>query len=176
MLPDFHVVTNLYQVIDLGPLAYDRFPQRSAVDRRAGSDFDVVLDPHDSNLRNFVVLALIQGEAVTVRANDNARMDDAATANPRPIVDDHIRINDAFVTDARSGLDRDSLKDGDVVSEHDILAYRRERPHRHIRSELGAGSDAGFRRHAFRQRPSGKPASHDFRQRKVGIIDAYPAF
>src|SRR5688572_20761243 len=95
MLPDFHVVTNLHQVIDLGPLAYDRFTQRSAVDRRASSDFDVVLDPHDSNLRNFVVLTLIQGEAVTVRANDDARVDDAATANTRPIVDDRVRVSGA---------------------------------------------------------------------------------
>jgi hypothetical protein len=105
MLPNFDVVPNLHQVVDLGPLAYDRFAKRGAVDRRACSDLDIVLDPHDSNLRNFVVLALIQGEAVTIRADHDPRVEDAAPANARPIVDDHIWINDAVITDIRPDFD-----------------------------------------------------------------------
>src|SRR5688500_12330224 len=99
MLPDLHVVSNLHQVVDLGPLAYNRFTERGAVDRRAGSDFDVILDAHNPNLGNFVVLALIQGEAIAVRTNDDARVNDAAPTDARPIVYDHIWVNDTVVAD-----------------------------------------------------------------------------
>jgi hypothetical protein len=103
-------------------------------------------------------------------------VEDAAPANARLIVDDHIRINDAVITDIRPGFDGDSLKNGDVVSDDDMVTDSRERPHRHIRSQLGARRDAGLGRHAFRHWSCGKPAGHDFRQRKVGIINADPAF
>ena len=66
MLPDFHVVPDLDEIIDLGPLAYHGFAQGRAVNGRAGADLHVVLDSDNPDLRNLVVSSVVQGEAVTV--------------------------------------------------------------------------------------------------------------
>ena len=73
MFPDLHVVPDLDQVIDLGPLADHGLAERCPINRSSGSNLDVVLDPDDADLRDLVMLALVSGEAVTIRADDDAR-------------------------------------------------------------------------------------------------------
>src|SRR5947207_1906611 len=99
MFPDLHVVPDLDQVIDLGPLAYHGFAERGAVDRRSGADLDVVLDPDNADLRDLVVLTLVRSKAIAVRANDDATVNDATITNPGAVVDDGVRIDDAVVAD-----------------------------------------------------------------------------
>jgi hypothetical protein len=144
VLPDLHVVADLHKIINLGPLAYHRFAQGGAIDRGAGADFNVIFNSDNSNLRNLVVLALVQGEPVAVRTDHDASMNDAAAPNTRPIINHNIRINDAVIANSRTGFNRDRLKNDDVISDYDVLTDRRERPHCHIRSELCARRHAGL--------------------------------
>ena len=116
MLPDLHVVPDLDQIVDLGPLAYHGFAQGRPIDRGPGADLDVVLDPDDADLRDLVMLALVHGKAVAIGADDDARVNDAAPANARAIVNDDIGINDRIVAERGAGFDRDPLENRDVSS------------------------------------------------------------
>src|SRR6267154_756285 len=50
ILSDRDVMGDLDEVVDLGPTAYDGASEGGAVDRRAGADFDVILDDDVANL------------------------------------------------------------------------------------------------------------------------------
>src|SRR4051812_19365699 len=97
MFSDFHIVPDLDEVINLSPLTYHRFTKRGPIDRSSRADLDVVFNSNNSNLRDLVMFAAMSREAVTVGAEDNPAMNDAAVANPRAVVNDDIRINDAVV-------------------------------------------------------------------------------
>src|SRR4051812_30694763 len=105
MLPDFHVVPNLDQIIDLGPLAYHGFTERGAINRGPGADLDVVSDPHNANLRDLVMFAAVSRKTVTVRTNHDAGMNDAAVADARAIVNDDVGINDALIANDGARFD-----------------------------------------------------------------------
>src|SRR5205085_119667 len=66
VLPDAHVVADLHEVVDLRSFADDGFAEGGAIDGGAGADLDVVLDPHDSDLRNLVMTAAVRRETVAV--------------------------------------------------------------------------------------------------------------
>ena len=175
MLADFHVVTDLDQIVDFRPLAYHRLAQGRAIDRRPGSNFNVIFDPDDTDLRDLVMLAIVHGKAVPIGADDDARVDDAPAANARAVVNDYVGIDDRIVSQRGSSFDRDILENRHVVAHDDIVSNRRERADGHILSQPCGGRNGRQRRHSFRHRPRGKPARHDARNREVRIIDADPA-
>ncbi len=174
MLPDLHVVADLDQVIDLGPLPDHGLAESGAIDRRSGADFHIVLDPDNADLRDLMVLPLVKREPVAIGADDHAGMDDATTADARAVVDADVRIDDAIVADNRAGLDRDALENRDVIPDHDFISDDREMAEHDILAELRGRGDYGFRRDTFRHRPVRKPARHDPREREVGIVHANP--
>src|SRR5438876_9105107 len=100
MLADFHIMTNLNQVIDFSPLADHRFPQGRPVNRRPGSNFDIIFDPDYTDLRNLMVLTIVHRETVPVRTNDSSGVDNAAAADPRAVINDYIWIDDGLVTNS----------------------------------------------------------------------------
>ncbi len=55
MPPNADVVRDLHKIVDLGPLADDRIPNRTAVDGGVGADFHVVLNDDAPGLRNLHV-------------------------------------------------------------------------------------------------------------------------
>src|SRR3984957_900962 len=55
--PDAHVVRDLHQIVDLGPLPNDGVAGRAAVDRGVGADFHVVLNNDAPGLRDFLMSA-----------------------------------------------------------------------------------------------------------------------
>src|SRR5919198_5271554 len=74
VFPDLHVVSDLHEVVDLGPAADDRQPQGRAVDGRVRADLDVVVDQHGADLRDLPVRLAIEGVAEPVGADDGARV------------------------------------------------------------------------------------------------------
>src|ERR1700737_3098392 len=55
MAADFHVVRDLDQVVDLGPLADHGVADRAPVDGRIGADLDPILDDDAPDLRHLAV-------------------------------------------------------------------------------------------------------------------------
>src|SRR3981081_452470 len=105
MFTHLHVVPDLDQIIDLGPLPDHGFAERGASDCRPGADFHIVLDPDDADLRDLVMLPLVKREPITIGADDHAGMNDAPTADARAVVNRDVRINDAVIADDRTGFD-----------------------------------------------------------------------
>src|SRR5882757_4146468 len=99
MLPDSYVVRDLDEVIDLGPLANHRLAKGRTIDCRPGSDLHIVLYSHNACLRDLVMSAFMCDETVSVRADHNTCVNDAAVSNSRSIVDHDVGIDDCFVAD-----------------------------------------------------------------------------
>src|SRR2546425_6465980 len=87
VLADLDVVTDLHEVVDLGPPADDRLPQGGTVDGRVGADLDVVLDQHGADLRDLPVRLAVESVAEAVGADHRARGDHDALAEPPPGAD-----------------------------------------------------------------------------------------
>src|SRR2546423_6614363 len=153
MLAHLHVVADLDQIIDLCPFSDHGFAEGGAIDCRPGADLNIVLDPDDADLRDLVMLPLVERESVTIGADDHAGMDDAPAADPGAVVDGNARINDAVVADNRAGLDRDALENRDVIPDHDLIPDDREMAEDNVLAELRARGDYSFRRNTVRHRP-----------------------
>src|ERR1019366_1447909 len=99
MAADSHVVRDHHEVVDLRSVADDRLAEGGAVDRGAGADLDVVADAHDADLRDLVMAPALCCEAITVRADDDAAVDDATFADHGAVVDRNLWIDDCSLAD-----------------------------------------------------------------------------
>jgi hypothetical protein len=172
---DPHVMADLHEVVDLRPFADDGLAEGGTVDGRAGADLHVVLDAHDPDLRDLVVLTLIVGgEAEAVRADHHAAVDDAPPADPAAVVDRDVGKDDRAVADERAGLD------GDVRVDHHVLADDRIRPdggepaHGHVSPQLRRAGDLRPRRDPPRRRPLREKPRDGGGHGVVGIGDTDP--
>src|SRR5580692_10811111 len=125
MATNDHVVANLTKIVDLGCLANDRVPDATAIDRRAGTDLDIVLDDDAASLRNFLLCRIVD---VT-----KAILPDVA---PRM---DHHAIADQRMNDRASRADRATAADQHVRPDHG------RRGDDAARSDLGPRPDHGSR-------------------------------
>src|SRR5205823_4359696 len=73
--PDFDVVCNLDEVVDLGPLPDDCVTDRAPVDGGVGSDLDAVLNDHAPDLRNLAVASCVRKIAEAVLPNAGTGVD-----------------------------------------------------------------------------------------------------
>src|SRR5215207_6276421 len=126
--PDDHVMTDLDEVIDLGPLADDPVAARAAIDGRVGADLDVVLDDDAADLGHLPVPARAHGEAETVLLDADARMQDHA------VPDERVQETDA-------GADRAATTDAYVRADHRLWADDRAGSYFGTGADHGAGVD-----------------------------------
>src|SRR5206468_8553811 len=94
--PDLHVVGDLNEVVNLGPLADQGGPKRATVHGGVASDFDVILNDGLPELRELVIPALGQNVAEAVGSDHGSGVKDYAIAYPRLRVDDDPRVEDAL--------------------------------------------------------------------------------
>src|SRR4030081_3594220 len=90
---DVTVVTDVHHVINLRAAADARATQRRAIDAGVSAQFDVVFDQHGPNLGKLVITRLAAYVTETIRANDNARMEDDAIAYGYAIFQENVRMN-----------------------------------------------------------------------------------
>src|SRR5258706_6048548 len=69
---DFHVMSDLNEVVDLGSVTDDSVVDASAIDRRVRADLDVVSDNAAADVRNLRMLVSARHVAKSVRAKDAA--------------------------------------------------------------------------------------------------------
>src|SRR5205807_5543977 len=127
MFADLHVVPDLDQIIDLGPLTNHSFAERGAVDCGASADLDVIFDSDNADLRDLVMLAAVRGKTIAIGPDHDTAMDNAAVADAGAVIDDDVGINDAVLANHRAGFDGDILENRHVVPDDDVLADDRER-------------------------------------------------
>src|SRR5919201_2096195 len=103
VLADLHVVTELHEIVDLGPAADDRIAECRAVDRAVRTDLDVVLDDDAARLRNLAMPRAVEGEAKPVGADDRAGMHQHALSQSRSGEERHVGAEHALLADLHAG-------------------------------------------------------------------------
>src|SRR5439155_890204 len=141
VLADLDVVTDLHEVVDLGPAADDRLPQGGTVDGRVGADLDVVLDHHGADLRDLPVRFAVEGVAEAVGADHRARVDHDALAEPHPGADGHARVHDRRLADLGARPDERQRTDPDVGPDDGARLDHGERPDRGGRRDARVAGD-----------------------------------
>src|SRR5216684_2318717 len=152
---DTDVVADLHKVVDLRSFADHGLTERGTVDRGSRPHLDVVLNANDADLRDLVMQAAKRGEAVAVRADDGAAVDDAAPADARAVVNGDVRVDRGPVADRRAWLDRHVGEDRHVVADDHVVADRHEGPDARIPAQRGGGRDNRIPGDAFRRGPIG---------------------
>ena len=93
---DFHVVSHLYQVVNLHTLVDDGGAHRSTIHAGVGAKLHVVLQHGDADLGNLLVAVGRGGEAEAVGAYDAARVQDATVTNLTVVINGAVGIEDAI--------------------------------------------------------------------------------
>ena len=88
MATDNDIVADLTKIVDLASFADDSIAHAAAVDGRAGSDFNVVMNDDLANLRNFDVALRAQHVAESVLPDDTAGMDYRSIADMRWVIEE----------------------------------------------------------------------------------------
>src|SRR5580704_1042464 len=132
MAPDRHIVSDLDEVVDLRPLAYDGIAIGAAIDGTACTDLNVVLNDHAPNLRHLDMARGAHHVAKSVLANADARVNDhpitdqgvndgtadpdrTITANPDRGPDDSGRTDQGSRPDLRARPNDGTRIDGDTT-------------------------------------------------------------
>ena len=85
-----------------------------------------------------MMLPLVHGEAISIRADNDAGVNDTSPTNAGALVDHCSGIDDRIIPNSGAGFDRDILKNYHVVSENNVLSNRCELTDRNIPSQLGS--------------------------------------
>ena len=138
VLSDDDVVGHLHQIVDLHAVLNPGPSKTGAVDRGIGADFDVVINLHNSNLRDLFIFPFPWFEPETIRADHDTAMNDDAGTDLRAFANRDVRINqtvrayDRFMADVTSrsdncivpdrytGLDDGMRLNGNAFTEFDI--------------------------------------------------------
>jgi len=76
MPSDRDVVRDVNEIVDLGALSDHRIAARATVDRRAGTNFNIILNNHSANLGDFQMPTFAGQIAESVLADMHARVND----------------------------------------------------------------------------------------------------
>src|SRR5262249_16769256 len=93
------IVANHHQVVDLGALANARRLERAAVDRRAGTNLDIITDLDVAQLRHLDVASAVLPIATAIGTEDGMSVNDDAVAEHAAIVEDGVRIQGHVVAE-----------------------------------------------------------------------------
>src|SRR5260221_14302125 len=74
MFAQSYVVGDLYQIVDLGTLSNDRWPQCSAINGHIGPDLDFITNDHIPDLRHLEMKSSIQHISKPGGPNNRARV------------------------------------------------------------------------------------------------------
>lgn len=128
MFADHTVVTNLDLVVELAAIANHRVIERATVNRRTGTNLDIIADKHSADLRNLDPLALIRRETETVGADDYTGMNDGISTNLAAGVDTDIRVQNTAITNANTIAQHTTGMNDHTLTQHNIRANAGVRP------------------------------------------------
>jgi len=106
MLADNVVMRDMHEIIDLCAIADTRLAHGSAVDAGIGSDFDIVADYHDTQLRDFVMVIAQPAEAIAIGTDADARVQQTVSTDFTSMQDRNIRAYLGIVANAYLGTDK----------------------------------------------------------------------
>src|SRR6516165_6159385 len=101
-------MSDLHQVVDFGSALDHGTTKSRPVHCGISTDFDIIFDHHDADLRNLDTLDSSAGVAETIAANHHSGMQNHAVAQLTTFANDHIRMQHAVGTDHRIRTHKDA--------------------------------------------------------------------
>jgi hypothetical protein len=129
MLSNLHIMSDLHQVIDFGPLANPCPPEAGPINGRICPNFHIVIDLNNAGLRNLNVPPAFEFEPKAIAPQYNPAMQDDA------------------VSQNTSSSNGDAIRNAAVFPDNRITADVRSRPDHGSRANRRAGLDYGVRLH-----------------------------
>ena len=102
---DFHVVGNLYQIVQFDTPADDGRVHNGAVYRGIGPDFDIVFQYDITQLGDLLVVIAFWSETETVRPDHASGMQNAVVADYAAVVDGRVRIDRTVIANGHMVAD-----------------------------------------------------------------------
>jgi hypothetical protein len=170
-LPDAHVVSDLHEVVDLGPRTDHGVVDAASVDRRVRTDLHVILDHAASDVRNLVVPPVAKNVAESIGAKSHAGMHDHAPTDLRAAVRHDAGIQVRVIADANTLRHVTMRFDHDAVTERRTIAKHDVRAHADAGAEPNAAAKLRRRVHAGDARPLAMESGNQRQQRLVRIVD-----
>ena len=101
--------------------ADDGIAERAAFDGAAGAKLDIIFKDHHADLRYFMMLAVVGGEAEAILADGGIGVDDDAIADLAAVVNNGIGIDDAVVADGNIFADKYAGIDFAVIADFRVI-------------------------------------------------------
>ena len=147
---DFAVVRDHDVIVDFGAFADNRRVVSAAVDRRAGADFDVILDDDVSKLRRQDVNAGRRIVPETVRSDDAVGVKEAVFADYAVFVNDDVREKFGIFADFNARLQDDAGVNRRVVADFNVVADNGAGTDCDVFADFSGRSDEGAFRNALK--------------------------
>src|SRR3954471_8074676 len=105
MPADAAVVPDVNHVVELRAITDRRHAQSRAIDRSVRADLYIFAQHHPPNLRELLIVIADHREPESIRTDHTPRVQNAAPPNGSPVVNSHIRVQDAARADTDVGPD-----------------------------------------------------------------------
>jgi hypothetical protein len=141
MHANLHVVSYVDEVIELHAFRDARVAQRAAIDSGVCANLHVIADLHDAYLGKFPVAAIAVNVAETIGANHGSGVNFDAMADPRPRINDHMRVNPAIFADPASRADDTMGTNLRTFADMRVFGNHRVRANADVFSKMGQRGD-----------------------------------
>ena len=120
---DAHPMPELHEVIDDHAVFHHGVLERAAIDRRVGSDFNIVANHHRRELLDFHPTLCAGRVAKTISTDRCVGVDRAALANFHRVTDHRTGLDHRISTDARAMANVSTRANPDAISKHRVRLH-----------------------------------------------------
>ncbi len=146
---DDDIMSNLDKVVNLHPSSDDRLAQGCPINRRIGTDFNIVFDFNASHLGDLDVLLSFLHISKSITPHHHATMKDDPFSNHRSRIDGDIWIDDRLLTNGGILTDKDARVKDHPISNPATVSEIDKGIDGDVFSQLGSGADPGLGINAF---------------------------
>ena len=123
LLPNADVVRDVDEVVDLGAVADDGIVDAPAIDRRVGTNLDIVANDAPPDVRDFLMCAIAKDVTEPVAADPGAR------------------VHECTRTQSRSGIDGDTGPQSRTGANRDSISQYAVRTDNHVVAQIGTSAN-----------------------------------
>ena len=134
----------LHEVIDDHAVFHHRVLERAAIDRRVGSDFNIVSNHHRRELLDFHPTLCAGCIAKTISTDRCVGVDRTAFTNFHCVTDDRTGLDHGIRTDARAMANVGTCANPDPIPKHRIRLHTGARINGDIRTQTSAVCNSGL--------------------------------
>src|SRR5688572_8195079 len=164
-------MSDLHEVIDLGPRTDDGVVDAAAINRAVGANLNVIVDEAPADVRNLLVGALAEHVAVTVAPDPNAGVRDDAVPDHRARVQRYVREQVTIGADG-DAVPHDNVGiDGGAISQSRAVTNNGVRTNGHVLAEDDAPSEMRRGVNAGRRAPDRVKPRKEAQERLQRLFD-----